>query len=627
MAYTYEWPQAVNIIQQRRAHNSGLLNQMIAVRQRYNGEFVIPVPASSDDNPSPMMMANLVDEAIDQPAMRAASVMPSFFFPQLEDTLPSKERARTRRRAVSATLTKSQFHLGLRKAFRHIGGYGSASLLLVPNDDLQIPRIELRDPLTSYPEPKATIDFSPPRNIGYVTQRSTKWLMDHYGPVIVNYWGDISQSQMNSVTELWDCLEWVDSEHFMLGVMGPSNARAVEAYNWPMYGVMLDDWVNKAGVVPAVCPTAITLDRLLPRVQHMLGKMDFAAELAGLAMKATKRTVSGGDRFILGAPNETPVLVDGSWHTADTGMANLVQGAREVGVLHNPTEPMAWQQLQWLSSQTRMDAGVPQLMGGQPDNYAARTGQGMNTLMGISVDPRVAEMQEVMAESLRQLVHPMLEMYRAYWPDGPLIDGERKPFVMFSGWQSDRGVVKFTPKTDFEDGGDECACIYPIAGSDLAGTTVSLAQLEGAHGISLATMRELHPLIADAEEEGRLVLEEALDNAMLETLHQQSSAGLITPIDMAVIRSQIRKGEPLDSAIQIAHEAAQKRQATEAPPAQPGQTAAPESMPGLGPPGQGAEQPAPAGPQPTPSLQDMIAALGRNPPTPQGAPAQPLPVH
>lgn len=624
----HTWDEAVATVVQRRSHQVPLLQQMIEVQRRYNGEYVLPAPAEGPDEPRPVVVAQLINEAIDFPALQASSVKPSFWFPATDPNDARKvENARTRRRAASATLFNSQFHLALRKAYRHIGGYASASLLLLPDDGLKRgkqkrqpgPRVVLRDPLTSYPDPKSTVDFTPPLNVGYMHQVSAGTLAKAYGPQLAPYFGNIDMAGGGAVTELWDVLEWIDEDVCLVGVVGPSNVEYADAFTVPN-GLLLDTWENKAGMCPAVCPRVITLDRIIGRAMQMTGQVDTLAYLYNLDIEATKRSIFP-DRYILAEPNLTPGLVDGVWHRGETGKTNLVKNARTVGELHSGVDAGVFQRMEALTDMARQSAGITGLSGGDVSGYGGglRTGRGMGTLMDIAVNPRVQEMQEIMAESLRQLVEPMFEMYQGYWPD--------RKYTMFSGWPTDRGQVTFTPSKELAES-DDCAVTYPIPGADINGTTVALGQLAQSKMSSLRTAREKHPFIDDPDEEERLVLGEAFTDMALEGLHTQSASGALPMIDLATIAAQTMLGEPIWAAIETAQKAAQLRQATAAAAPGPGQVSAPETQPGLGAPGQGAEQPAGGPPGGGPAnIQEAIAALGRTPPSPQVTLPQPVPVH
>jgi hypothetical protein len=121
------------------------------------------------------------------------------------------------------------------------------------------------------------------------------------------------------------------------------------------------------------------------------------------------------------------------------------------------------------------------------------------------------------------------------------------------------------------------------------------------------------------------IVAEGIEAALLSSIQAQAADpnGPYQPDDLAYIASQVQSNKmSLSQAIMAAQKRAQERQATPAP------AGAPETMPGLAPPGMGAEQP--MGPPEGPGgLEAMLAQLGGGgmPPgmgaPPAGAAAQP----
>ena len=87
MAYTFE--EIVGIVRQRQDIQSPLLNKMIEVKERYNGEYVIPLPSMDEEPVLPPLTPSLISENIDAVAQRAASVTP-YTVSYTHLTLPTK---------------------------------------------------------------------------------------------------------------------------------------------------------------------------------------------------------------------------------------------------------------------------------------------------------------------------------------------------------------------------------------------------------------------------------------------------------------------------------------------------------------------------------------------------------
>ena len=103
----YTFDEIVGIVRKRQDSQSALLTKMREVRDRYNGDYVIPLPSMDEEPVLPPLTPMLITENIDAVAQRAASVMPFIGCPAIN---PSKERgkesrewANIRRKALAAT--------------------------------------------------------------------------------------------------------------------------------------------------------------------------------------------------------------------------------------------------------------------------------------------------------------------------------------------------------------------------------------------------------------------------------------------------------------------------------------------------------------------------------------------
>jgi hypothetical protein len=133
--------------------------------------------------------------------------------------------------------------------------------------------------------------------------------------------------------------------------------------------------------------------------------------------------------------------------------------------------------------------------------------------------------------------------------------------------------------------------------------------------MSKESAREADPLISDPELERDRIVAEAIESALLSSIQAQAADpnGPYQPDDLAYIAQQVQSNKmTLAEAIQAAQKRAQERQATPAP------AGAPETMPGLAPPGMGAEQPSAGG-----GPGGLAALLGQLNQEPSGAAAAP----
>ena len=604
--------EAVQTLQLRQSEDSLLKRHMIAVRDRYNGDFVIPLTEVPDEpNMSPPIPA-LIADAIDNTAMRAASTRPGIFVPSYKMGVKSSEkRAQNRRRAYYGAWHESRLQLKLRRACRHLVGYGTNAMGVIPyfgpNDDYAKdgPRIEVRDPLTAYPDDMAAEEVRFPVNIGFIYPRSPNWITQTY-PEAREY----LKSQPNS--DLWDVFEWVDEANIFIGIMGP---RQLSAETWVMRGargpLQLRGWKNAAGCVPFVCPGRVTLDRIAGQVTKMVGIVDMYAQLMALEAVAAEKGVFA-DKYMLARQGEDIVLIGSEeWKDGRTGEVNFVGGAERVGEFGHQLNPLTFNVADRLERAVRGSTGQPGIFGGELTG-AIRSGQTVNAIGNYAIDPRVQEIQEILEYQLAAINEGICEVYKGYWP--------KKKFTIFSGWPTDRGYVEFTPQDDMEGGANVVA--YGLTGADVSQISVALGQAMQMKLIDRRTAQRKHPLVDNPDEAEKAIIEEALTDAALASFLARAQQGTVAEIDLLnIIKHFKQSGDFLDASLKAQHDA-QVRQATQAPPPEAGQATAPQEMPGLSPPGTaGVEQPgAPAaGGNDAAGMAAMLQAL-----TQQGGAGAPI---
>lgn len=634
---------AVPVVQQRRRSQSDLVRQCIEIANRYNADIAVPVIGTDSDTATPVLSPALVNEAIDVPAIRASSTNPAIMTPWLADTGAAKDRATARRKILASTYHRSRWDRGRRRFFRHVAGYAMGAIVVIPDEETRsgvpLARMALRNPLTTYADPQNPEDLDLPADVGFVHQLSASALRKRYPRCRAEYGGQIpaiGQGQ-DPVGELYDVLEWIDDDFVLIGILGRSfSSTRPSANQEPMGNPQLLSWYpNRTGLVPAICPTIITLDKIVSRLTHMIGKADLLSYLWQLDIAQTQKAMAP-DRYVIAGDDMEPEIVSngGRWIDGRTGEVNLLKGVRQVGELRGAPDPMNLQRMQALERNARQETGLIGAVTGETNGYSGslRTGRGIDSLMSASVDPAIAELQEIGANALTVLNEAIFAVYATYWPS--------RKFVVFSGWAGDRGMCTFTPSTDIDT--RENLVYYPLPGTDAYAQTVQLSQMVQAEMMSRNSARRMHPWIDDPEAEERMLSEERIDSLTWQALAQRASQGGIPPIDAAELITQIKKGLPIEEAIIAADDAARKRQATAtdaegAPQAQPPVPGAPEAQPGLGTPGEGSEAGA-AAPQGQLDPQALLAALqaapqsgpapgaqftGRGPalPVPQGAPA------
>ena len=111
--YTFE--EIVAIIRHREEAQSPLLARMMEIKERYNGDYVIPLPSMDEEPVLPPLTPALISENIDAIAQRAASVTPYIGCPAVD---PGKERGRNsrqyadiRKRALTACWYRNKYKI------------------------------------------------------------------------------------------------------------------------------------------------------------------------------------------------------------------------------------------------------------------------------------------------------------------------------------------------------------------------------------------------------------------------------------------------------------------------------------------------------------------------------------
>jgi hypothetical protein len=604
------WEEIHSIVVNRRDRNSPLIDEMIVVRDRYNGDYVLPYLTAEEHAELPPLTPQLIAEAVDNNGMLAGSTLPAITCPPIDPTkqtgVRSREYAKTRKGILQATLYESRWPLLARRAYRHLFGYATFCMVVQPDlKKKQMPIVHLRDPLTCYPDERVAEDYCDPYNVAFVYGKSVDWIR-HCFPESREY----LEEEANSSETMWEMVEWVDEYDVVIGLLGPrERVKFWQGTDNPLrWGKELRRWPNRAGRVTAICPSRVTLDRISSQLAKITGISDLMSRMMALDVLAREKSIFP-DRFLLGRTGMTPSIVGGEWRDGRTGDMNIVLDAEKIGAMTFAPDPSSTQMIDRLERNFRVSGGLVPQMGGE--TYGAlRTGRGIDTLMGAAVDPRIQEMQEIMAAHMPSLNESILDCYKGYWPG--------RKYTLISGWGGATRMVEFTPEVHIETSKNVVS--YAIAGTDAQGRTIILGQLQGMGVLSRRSVREMHPWVADADEESARIDEERFEQAAVEAIMQQAIAGMLSPQELADLE-EARRQDPngdIFTAIREAQRKAQERQATEAPPPEPGQVAAPETQPGLG---GGVQQPAP---QPTigppgelgglRELMNAVAQTSRRPP-------------
>lgn len=603
------WARCFYQVQARRSADSDLFRHMVQVRDRYNGPLVFPLTdvrgEPNIEAPVPMILA----DAIDSHAMRAASQRPNIICPPIERTKPTGRRsidyADTRRSALHADWFQGGVvDLILPRAYRHLAGYGTWNMIVTPDFDAKDARVELRDPLTAYPELRTPEDTRAPIDCAYVYGKSTQWLDKHY-PEARTWIGKSNAAP----DDLWDVCEWVDPEYVAIGLIGPRKVTGgyvaygglqnpnVDSYQT---GMLLRRWDNRAGVTPIGTPRRATLDKIFGQVAQMVGVADMYGQLAALNQVAAEREVFPDIALIGNQIGRVPTLEGGRWADGRTGDFNTVLDG-DVKVLQATPGPMTRATLSDMERAIRQSTGQMGALSGEL-NGSLRSGQTINSLSALTQDPRILESHRLTQRALMPVNEALMATKKGYWPD--------KKYTVFGGGATD-SIVEYTPAEHFETFAN--AVEYPLEGMDAIQAGIALLQAGSSGLMPMDEIRHLHPLVRDAKQSHQGVVLEQAEQAITAAFNQHIMDGTTPIIDAVAYYKALRNGGDVIAAIEHSDEEARKRQATEAPPAGPGQVMSPEATSGIAPAGIGAEQPPPI-PGPTAgqdNLEQLLYTLGR----------------
>jgi hypothetical protein len=608
--------EIVEVTRQRQSRDTLLKRQMIDVRDKVNGDWVIPLVDVAGGTALPSPTASFMADAIDHTAMRAASQSPRVYSPPLDRAKMtgknSVERAEERQDAWYSCWDHSRLDLALPRGFRQLAAYGTSSAKVDYDLGAGRARIRWRDPLTAYPCEQA------PEDIDELTDIA--WTYGVHPKAMIARWPQTERLVRKSGSYvdsdgLWDFVEWMDRDQIVIGVLGPrfgldtSSPGHVPSSVWRQ-SMLLSRAPNRAGMVTAASPMRVTLDRVAGQVASVTGLVELLARMTALDVIATEKSIFP-DRYVVGAENKRPAIVGGNWKDGRTGEINLLENVDRIGELTSTVGPNTHPMIDRLERAVRLSSGLVPQFGGE--TYGAlRTGQGIDRMNDIAVDPRIDELHKIMARCLQTLNRGVAAVEKG-WFSG------RKIFA-FSGFGATRGVLEYQPEKLWETG--ENVVEYPSAGMDAPAAETRVISQVTAGLMSKSTALSRLPGVRDPAAERIQIMLDRTDDAAFTGLVQQAAQGTFPLPDLLRFRELLRQtGDPAKAMEQTQREA-QERQAAQAPEPGPGQGAAPETQPGVSMPGMGMEQQGapPAGP-PMPAADRLRMALSAMAARPAGPPA------
>lgn len=560
----------------RRMQHGEELGRMIQIRDVYNGDVITPLPElEKDEMPS---VANLLNQGLEQLAMRIASVTPNVTCPPRDPNKKSELMAAKRRRnAIFGWWDHTGLDMKLAARARHLLGFAHSYAWVKWDVDSNVPIWRVADPLTTFLPLDYVEDHvnNTPTDVISVYVKNLTYMKEKYPNI---NWKAVAVDN----DTLIEVAEYADAEESVMVAIGSRRiANSPElwrssAFSGDNFGglksIELERIPNRIGMVPMGAATRFGLSRPMSKFEGMLGMYTTQARLQALEIIAVERGIFP-EMWAVSRPGETVRIV-----TAADGLKGVigeVQGGQIQEVNTNPgfmTNPA----VDRLERNQRTSSGIPAEFGGESASNI-RTGRRGDSVLSNTVDFPIQESQRILQRSIQYENKVAMNLAKAY-------AGNMK-MSFYVNWKGAKGWTDYTPNDDFTT--DDNIVSYSHPGADINNLVVGGGQRLGMKTMSRRHFMELDPLVDDPELEHDTVMKESLEDAMLSGLQSQAANGSIPPSDLARIITLVGSDKmELAEAIDQVHKEAQKRQAAQAP------QGAPETMPGIAQPGAGAEQPA-----------------------------------
>lgn len=538
-----EWKNASGPWRQRGMEN----------RDVYNGDFSVPLP-ELDENER-VAVANLLQQGLDQIALRATSTAPrAVFFPDRIGFDIHEQAARERRACVTEWWRVNRVQSKRRRRARWLFGYGKAPVALYPGPD-GLARWRLLDPLHTYEAPCLDPDDMTPPALVYDYKRSREWLRREYPD-------QYHRLRKADETTTFELVEYNSGEEIMLFVV----ATGTPAYDQGTPYEILHYYVNRTGRPWCVVPGRIGLDKVLGQFDGLVGMYQLQAKLMALYTIGVQRGVFG-ETWLQGTDPLRPARIvthaDGK-----RGRIGHVEGGSIQQILP-AVGALTPSLLDRIEYGERQEGGVPPEFGGASGSNI-RTGRRGDSVLSAAIDYRIQESQEILGLSQEVEDEIAIAIAKTY-------AGSKT----FSFYSKGLGTIEYTPNKLFTSTLHEVR--YPYAGADANTLDVRIAQKIGTEVMSRRTGIELDPQIDDAELELDRIESEKIKNAFMQsimTMVADPNSPLL-PSDLAKMTALVERDRmEIYEAFETVHNEAQQRQAQAA---QPDPMAA---MGGMGPEGQ-----------------------------------------
>ena len=497
-----EADEVVQKLDRRRMNQQDSISRMAAIRDAYHGDVIVPLPEVEESEAA--SVANLLNQGLEQLALRISSVTPDVICPPRDESKKSEQRAaKNRRRAIFGWWEATQMDMKMGQRARHLLGYSQSYAWVRWNPKSQVPMWRICDPLATFPSDafiEDHVNTYPSDCIGvYVRRLGDLWAMYPENRDL-----RIMLGRAADPDTMVEVAEYADEHEYVMVAIGTRHAQEQRQYAAGSFGgevggmraVEIERYENRAHMVPVGCAVRQGLDRPMSKFEGMLGMYQMQSRLMALEILAVERGIFP-EMWAVARPGETVKVIT----PADglRGIMGELQGGeiREIqtnpGFMTNPT-------IDRLERNQRVTAGIPSDFGGESASNI-RTGRRGDAVLSATVDFPIQESQRMLARSMQYENKVAIALAKAY--------GGNVKKSFYVSWKGSKGWADYTPSIDFTT--DENIVSYASPGADLNDLVVGGGQRLGMRTMSKQRFMELDPLIEDPEREFDLVTAEALD--------------------------------------------------------------------------------------------------------------------
>jgi hypothetical protein len=582
-----------------------VMNEMAAL---YHGRITVPLPElGTEEQPA---IANQVMQAIEQKAMRIASM-----WPVTRTFARSSQGSNGRKAAKDRKIAFTHFHEsnGLERQMsvraRWMAAYSTAPVMILPDFVTEYtpralggPKWLQADPRGFYPHIDATDPTNPVKDDAvFHSEKTLGWLRRAHPDVATQIAGHNDQD-----TALVDWIVYIDHEQIttMVSRKAAANSAIADRYRDQMpptdrRNAVVTFMENRVNEPLVVAPGGISLTmEPMGRYDQVVGMYRRMAELDALSRIALQKSIFS-EAWAVSNPGEVARIEQRPEPLE--GIPGKVVGGR-----------MEWRQIDPqfatrigvgdLERSIRLTGMIPAEFGGElPTN--ARTARQGGRLLSNAIDFDLAEVQKVLAESLEH------ENRLAALTDKHFFGGFTKTVEVDNG--ATQHDLTYDPAKLWTTVANKVS--YALAGADADGTVIGAGQRMAMGTLAKRDFMEVDPMVRDVELTADRIKSEQIEEAFMSRLQQEATMdpaqSLWNGKDWARFAQLVESDDESPyTAYEKVNAEAQQRQA-EAAQAQQPQGAAPvdpTQMPGIS----GADTP-PAIAGPNDSQTNLTSLLGR----------------